>query len=176
MHHHSLSLVAIRLLARLLSSEFNAVGAVPVVYNTHQAYLLGAEAVLRFELDLARECDFTAAIKLVRGAYRGSEKHSLLQPCKIATDTEYDACARLLLHQIASSPDAREGHGAVDRGECDAVTRGGSGVGTGGAALMLATHNRPSVDAAMRKMEELGLRVGHPRVHLAQAMWREGVG
>ena len=52
-------------------AEFNLLGAAPLVYNTHQAYLRGAEETLREEVTVARSCGYTLAVKLVRGAYRG---------------------------------------------------------------------------------------------------------
>ena len=54
------------------SAEFNLPGAPPLVYNTHQAYLRGAEETLREEVTVARSCGYTLAVKLVRGAYRGA--------------------------------------------------------------------------------------------------------
>ena len=45
---------AIRLIARALMAEFNRRGEPPTLYNTHQAYLRGAEETLEAELRAAR--------------------------------------------------------------------------------------------------------------------------
>ena len=57
---------AIGMLARTLSREYNPPGAAPLLYNTHQAYLRGAEARLREELAHARAHGYTLAVKLAR--------------------------------------------------------------------------------------------------------------
>ena len=96
---------AIGMLARALSREYNPPGAAPLLYNTHQAYLRGAEARLREELAHARAHGYTLAVKLVRGAYTEGEVQrgnaAALQPSKAATDAAYDACAALLLRRLA---------------------------------------------------------------------------
>ena len=157
---------AISLLARTLSQEYNNSPAAsstgpPLLYNTHQAYLRGAEGRVREELAHARAHGYTLAIKLVRGAYTDGETRSgnggALQPNKAATDAAYDECAALLLRGVAHAE--REGEG-----------EGGSGGGGGGVAVLLATHNRPSVARATALMADLGLGASHPHVHLAQIL------
>jgi len=90
---------AIHLIARLLMREWNR-GALTVVYDTHQAYLVGTRERIQAELELAQLHGYTLGVKLVRGAYRATEMargSTRLQPSKEATDDEYDRCAALLL-------------------------------------------------------------------------------
>ena len=166
---------AISLLARTLSQEYNSpsasapVGGAPLLYNTHQAYLRGAEGRVREELAHARAHGYTLAIKLVRGAYTDGETRSgnggALQPNKAATDAAYDECAALLLRGVALGE--HEGRSSeVEGGGGD----GDGGGGGGGVAVLLATHNRPSVARATALMSELGLGASHPHVHIAQIL------
>jgi hypothetical protein len=139
---------AIRLLARTLASEFNSPTAPPIVYDTHQAYLRGTRERIAEELELAERGGYTLAVKLVRGAYRGSEAMrgggSQLQPTKGHTDAEYDECARLLVESsCAEKP-------------------------TG--ALVLATHNRASTFRVVEAMNAHGVPNEHARVHFAQIL------
>lgn len=157
---------AIRLIARELAREFNSSSSsssdtaaagvdrcatsahgTPIVFDTHQAYLVGAAERLAAELEHARRGGYTLAVKLVRGAYRHGEAQRdvrALQPSKEHTDDEYDRCARLLL---------------------DAATEEAPR-----AAVLLATHNRPSIEAVTSTMRERGLPLTHPRVHFAQIL------
>ena len=152
---------AIRLIARSLAAEFNRPPHAPLVYDTHQCYLLGAEERVRHELNLARAGGYTLAVKLVRGAYRGSEEATKLQPTKRATDLTYDACAMLLLEASTSSsaPPAQSSGGALAGTAAPAA-----------AALLLATHNRESVRKLVEHMRARGVSPSHERVHLAQIL------
>lgn len=124
----------------------------------------GAERRLQRDLQHARAEGYTMAAKLVRGAYVvGEAERSAstgvpypLLPHKDDTDAAYDRAVSVLLRAIAD----------------DAATDGTvSGVGdVASAACLVATHNRPSVEAAVRQMEALGLRSNHPRVHFAQIL------
>ncbi|KAK3094288.1 proline dehydrogenase, partial [Teratosphaeriaceae sp. CCFEE 6253] len=51
-----------------------------VVYGTYQAYLRQTPETLSAHLTTARKEGWTAAVKLVRGAYLGSEKRALIHP------------------------------------------------------------------------------------------------
>ncbi|CAE7736037.1 PRODH2, partial [Symbiodinium sp. CCMP2456] len=63
---------------------------------------------------------------------------------KEATDAAYDAAAGQVLARVAQ--------------------------GRPSAALMLATHNRRSIQQAVTKMEKLGLQRDHANVHFAQIL------
>ena len=136
---------AIRLIARELAREFNT--GSPLVYDTHQAYLRGAANRVAAELEHARRGGYTFAVKLVRGAYRVGEAQrdaGVLQPSKRHTDDEYDRCAQMLL-------DAATDESPV-------------------AAVLLATHNRASVDTFTSRMLANGIAEDHPRIHFAQIL------
>ena len=129
-------------IARALSAEFNPRGAAPTLYNTHQMYLRGARATLDEEAAHAAEAGYVLAVKLVRGAYMQTEPAAALQPSKGATDDAYDGAAALLLERVAD----------------------------GGGALLLATHNRRSLQKLGERMAELGLARDDPAVHAAQIL------
>eukprot|EP00308_Calcidiscus_leptoporus_P012109 CAMPEP_0119398132 /NCGR_PEP_ID=MMETSP1334-20130426/140687_1 /TAXON_ID=127549 /ORGANISM="Calcidiscus leptoporus, Strain RCC1130" /LENGTH=428 /DNA_ID=CAMNT_0007421987 /DNA_START=19 /DNA_END=1305 /DNA_ORIENTATION=+ len=147
---------AIRLLTRELAAEFNPSSAEPILYYTQQAYLQGAAASICSEMAHAKQRNYTFAVKLVRGAYRASESRTnphYLQPSKADTDREYDTCVERLLHELA----AAEGPQADERSRpC--------------VALLLATHNRPSIERACHLMRDLGLAKANSRVHFAQIL------
>lgn len=97
-------------------------------------------------------------VKLVRGAYRATEDPGLLQPSKRDTDDEYNACMRLLLDEVAQGSEFSDGSneqssGATDPHLLDQGNQGEVSVNrpnletSGGAALLLATHNRTSVSS-----------------------------
>lgn len=155
---------AIRLIARALAAEFNRPPRVPLVYDTHQAYLVGTEERLRHELQLAEAGGYTLAVKLVRGAYRVAEAlkdESVLQPTKHATDVAYDRCAALLLEASIAEPAA-----VAASSESDAAASASSSA----AALLLATHNRESVRKVTEKLQSSGQPLDHERVHIAQIL------
>ena len=164
---------AIRLIARTLAAEFNRAtgGAPPLVYDTHQAYLVGAERRIRAELAHAEANGYTLAVKLVRGAYRAGETlrdPSVLQPTKAHTDEAYDRCAALLLNA------ATDAIGARHLDAKDDVTKSAGALGSCGgapkAALLLATHNRGSAFAVADALRSSGEELSHPRVHFAQIL------
>jgi len=135
-----------------LMKEFNVQGMPPLVYNTYQMYLKDALDRVRLDVQAAVEGQYTFAAKVVRGAYLTTE-HQRAQErglpipthnSKADTDVAYDAAVQMVLEQISMDADA--------------------------AAIVVATHNRASVLAAIRWMRELGLAPDHERVALAQIM------
>ncbi|KAF8848290.1 FAD-linked oxidoreductase [Acephala macrosclerotiorum] len=69
------------------------------VYGTYQAYLKATPAVLAKHLKAAREGGFTLGVKLVRGAYLGSDPRHLIHDTKADTDRCYDGIAESLCHR-----------------------------------------------------------------------------
>ena len=147
------------------------------VYNTYQMYL--ADSLRRLQRDMeasegsgssGREekgsgspgCGgggggggvggFTFAAKVVRGAYQVQERAAAAaeaRPCPVferkgQTDEAYNEAVRRMLGRIHASGD--------------------------GAAIVVATHNRRSVELAVARMEQLGLPRDHAGVHVAQIM------
>lgn len=101
----------------------------PVIYGTYQAYKKGAPAILSNHLGLAQKEGFSLGVKLVRGAYLGSDPRHLFHDTKEDTDACYDALAASVLKRQWTS--AVQG-----RGEYPA------------ASLMIASHNAKSVRQA----------------------------
>ncbi|KUJ24433.1 FAD-linked oxidoreductase [Mollisia scopiformis] len=66
------------------------------VYGTYQAYLKATPKVLAGHMKAAREGGFTLGVKLVRGAYLGSDPRHLIHDTKADTDRAYDGIAESL--------------------------------------------------------------------------------
>lgn len=74
-----------------------------VIYGTYQAYLKEAPAVVANHLAAAREKGFTLGVKLVRGAYLGSDPRHLIHDTKADTDAAYDGIAESLVQGTYNS-------------------------------------------------------------------------
>lgn len=70
-----------------------------VVYSTYQAYLKAAPNILAEHLSIARKEGFTLGIKLVRGAYMGSDPRHLIHDTKADTDAAYDSIAESVIRR-----------------------------------------------------------------------------
>ncbi|KAK2625505.1 hypothetical protein QTJ16_004817 [Diplocarpon rosae] len=70
-----------------------------VIYGTYQAYLKSAPAVVSAHLAAARREGFTLGVKLVRGAYLGSDPRHLICDTKADTDAAYDGIAEALVRR-----------------------------------------------------------------------------
>lgn len=111
-----------------------------VVYGTYQAYLKATPTTLSRHLSAAREGGFTLGVKLVRGAYLGSDPRHLIHDTKADTDAAYDGIAEALLR--------RQWNGQLrpqDAGKEAAFPN---------VNLVLATHNRDSVLKAQAILSE----------------------
>ena len=67
-----------------------------VIYGTYQAYLKATPSVLASHLAAARQDGFTLGVKLVRGAYLGSDPRHLIHDTKGQTDAAYNGIAESL--------------------------------------------------------------------------------
>nr|POE99459.1 proline dehydrogenase 1, mitochondrial [Quercus suber] len=70
-----------------------------VVYSTYQAYLKQMPGALASHLEDARQNDFALGVKLVRGAYLGSEIRDLIHPSIEETHSAYDQLASALIQR-----------------------------------------------------------------------------
>nr|POE62775.1 proline dehydrogenase 1, mitochondrial [Quercus suber] len=70
-----------------------------VVYSTYQAYLKQMPEALARHLEDARQNNFALGVKLVRGAYLGSDIRGLIHPSIEATHSAYDELASALIHR-----------------------------------------------------------------------------
>ncbi|KAK3382052.1 FAD-linked oxidoreductase-like protein [Lasiosphaeria ovina] len=75
-----------------------------VVYGTYQAYLKATPATLSNHLSIARDEGFALGVKLVRGAYLGSDPRHLIHDTKANTDAAYDGIAEALLRRQWRAP------------------------------------------------------------------------
>jgi hypothetical protein len=119
-----------------------------VVYNTYQAYLLSARTSLAAHLALAEEENFTLGVKLVRGAYLGSEQERrVIWPSIEATHHSYD--------EILSALVQRKYNDFLQpavKGENSASTATSATLPP--TNVVLATHNAASVALAQRLRRE----------------------
>lgn len=78
-----------------------------VIYGTYQAYLKATPSVLASHLKTAQKEGFTLGVKLVRGAYLGSDPRHLIHDTKDDTDTHYNGIAEALLRRKWVKPLAK---------------------------------------------------------------------
>jgi proline dehydrogenase len=108
----------------------------PCVYGTYQAYLKSCPETLASHLRAARDGGFSVGVKLVRGAYLGSDPRHLIHDTKEDTDKAYNSVASAVLAQEWT--DKLRGSGEFPE-----------------ASLVVASHNAESVQMA-RGMVERG--------------------
>ncbi|KAL2022112.1 hypothetical protein VTK56DRAFT_6156 [Thermocarpiscus australiensis] len=113
-----------------------------VVYGTYQAYLKSTPATLSRHLAAAREGGFTLGVKLVRGAYLGSDPRHLIHDTKADTDAAYDSIAEALLRRRWNAQLRVPGEGEE--------------AAFPNVNVVLATHNRESVLKAQAMLAEGG--------------------
>ncbi|KAF6843705.1 proline oxidase [Colletotrichum musicola] len=109
--------------------KYNTTPGSAVIYGTYQAYLKAAPETLWRHLEIARADGFALGVKLVRGAYIGSDPRHLIHDTKADTDVAYDGIAESLL---------RRQWGDVLRGDSQMPP----------VSLVLASHNADSVRKA----------------------------
>ena len=112
-----------------------------VVYGTYQAYLRSTPTTLAQHLALAQQEGFTLGVKLVRGAYMGSDPRALFWSSKEETDNTYDGIVEALLKKRWNSVLQPSTKGADDRISSE-------------VAFVLASHNHQSVQKAMAIRED----------------------
>ncbi|KAK2018484.1 proline dehydrogenase [Colletotrichum eremochloae] len=100
-----------------------------LIYGTYQAYLKSTPQTLQQHLRTAQTEGFTLGVKLVRGAYLGSDPRHLIHDTKADTDACYDGIAESLL---------KKQWGDVLRGDFEIPP----------VSLVLASHNAESVRRA----------------------------
>jgi proline dehydrogenase len=157
---------AVEVIVRRLSKQFNALGSVPVVYNTYQMYLTRSPGVIRRDLRAAYAGGYAFAAKIVRGAYMVSEREyardkGLLDPIlpsKACTDAAYDAIISELLQLIA----------ARGTGDMNVTTRQFERAAD--VHILIASHNSASITRAAEAMEALGICRSDTRVYFAQIL------
>lgn len=135
-----------------LQQKFNAKDVTdrPVIFNTYQCYLKDMPERMVTDLQRSERFSFHFAAKLVRGAYMVHERNRA-QQLNIASpihdtirDTHkcYDESVKILLEY-------RQKHGP-------------------GLELMIASHNKKSIEKAVHLMSRLGIDSNDSTVHFAQ--------
>lgn len=110
-----------------------------VIYGTYQAYLKATPSVVASHLRAARDEGFTLGVKLVRGAYLGSDPRHLIHDTKADTDACYDGVAEALLRREWAGPLAEFAPPSKE---------GGGGGRFPGVNMVLASHNADTVRKA----------------------------
>jgi len=113
-----------------------------VVYGTYQAYLRSSPTILAQHLAVAQREGFTLGVKLVRGAYLGSDPAHLFWSTKKETDRAFDEMADAVM---------RRKYNAMLKPMHDLE---GNPPGFPKVSLVLASHNHVSVQKAMSVRQE----------------------
>ena len=100
--------------AMFFMRRFNT-GGRAVVFNTYQMYLKRSEIVLRTHLAEAEKEGWRLGVKLVRGAYLGSDPRDLIHDTKAETDRAYDEAAALLIGKGVDTVVASHNRASVER-------------------------------------------------------------
>ncbi|KAL7519508.1 hypothetical protein ACHAWX_004260 [Stephanocyclus meneghinianus] len=143
---------AIDSLALELQQKFNAKDITdrPVIFNTYQCYLKDMPTRMVTDLKRSERFSFHFAAKLVRGAYMVHErerakKMNYSSPVHLSIDDThrcYDESIKILLqHRREHQP---------------------------GLELMIASHNKKSIEKTVQLMKEMGLHPSDCAVHFAQ--------
>ncbi|CAH0057733.1 unnamed protein product [Clonostachys solani] len=117
--------------------KYNTEAHDAVIYGTYQAYKKNCPQIISEHLAIAQKEGWTLGVKLVRGAYLGSDPRHLLHDTKADTDACFDAIAESVLTREWTN--AVKGEGAYPN-----------------TAMVLATHNADSVRRA-RAIADAGL-------------------
>jgi proline dehydrogenase len=123
-----------------------------LVYGTYQAYLKATPSVLASHLAVARKEGFTLGVKLVRGAYLGSDPRHLIHDTKADTDAAYNGIAESLVRRSYGSI-LKPADGETDFPPVNAV---------------LAGHNHTSV-RKIRSLRTMQVQSGEKQTDLVYA-------
>ncbi|KAK8112296.1 proline dehydrogenase [Apiospora kogelbergensis] len=134
-----------------------------LVYGTYQAYLKSTPATLARHLAEARENGFTLGVKLVRGAYLGSDPRDIIHDTKEATDLCYDGVAEALIRRewnaVLAPSSSSSSSSATDEKKPEAFPL---------VSLVLGSHNQASVRRARAVRDVLPAHEGTRELAIAQ--------
>ncbi|KAK7963416.1 proline dehydrogenase [Apiospora saccharicola] len=135
--------------------KYNTTPGHALVYGTYQAYLKKAPATLADHLAIAGKENFTLGVKLVRGAYLGSDPREIIHDTKEDTDACYDGISEALI-----------------RREWNTVLRPTSESAKAETfplvSLVLGSHNQTSVRRARAIRDEIPAHEGTRELAIAQ--------
>lgn len=115
-----------------------------VVYNTYQAYLKKTPEILGQHMEIARNEGFTLGVKMVRGAYLGSDDRSQIHSTIEGTHNAYDCIASALIRRKYNDM-LKAADGKAEKPLPD-------------INVVLATHNAASVEKAQALRQEQASR------------------
>jgi hypothetical protein len=125
-----------------------------LIYATYQAYLRSTPTTLSRHLAVAEAEGFVLGVKLVRGAYLGTEPRHLIWQEKEETDRTYDCLAERLIRRQYQG--VLKLHNPSPPIECPFPE----------VDLLLASHNRASVERAQEIRNEQSL-AGEKQIEMA---------
>ncbi|XP_065054557.1 proline dehydrogenase 1, mitochondrial-like isoform X2 [Rhopilema esculentum] len=122
----------------------------PVVFNTYQCYLKGAQDTVLVDLELAKRENFYFGAKLVRGAYMEQERARAatvgyddpIHPNYEATNNSYNTVIDCIMKAVAER----------------------------GASVMIASHNEESVRLTVDKMKKYAIEPRAGKVFFGQLL------
>lgn len=123
------------------------------IYGTYQAYLKATPSILSKHLALAKTDGFTLGVKLVRGAYLGSDPRHLINDTKTDTDAAYNGIAESLI---------RRSYGDILKPANPNETAFPP------INMVLATHNHTSVEKAKR-IRSIQSQTGEEKIDMVYA-------
>ncbi|KAK7936103.1 Proline dehydrogenase [Apiospora marii] len=135
--------------------KYNTTPGHALIYGTYQAYLKKAPAVLAEHLAAAGKDKFTLGVKLVRGAYLGSDPREIIHDTKEDTDACYDGISEALI-----------------RREWNTVLKPSPATKSSDpfplVSLVLGSHNQTSVRRARAIRDEIPAHEGTRELAIAQ--------
>ena len=133
-----------------------------LIYGTYQAYLHSTPSTLARDLGHAATEGFVLGIKLVRGAYLGSDPRTLMWDTKEETDAAYDSIAESLLRRRYEPLLALQNRSQRNGASIPASSSFPN------VNLVLAGHNISSVRKVMA-IQEQQVRNGEQRIEMVYA-------
>ena len=133
-----------------------------VIFNTYQAYLQSTPATLARHLAIADKKGFVLGVKLVRGAYFGTDPQHIFWSSKVETDRTFDGIAEALIRRSYNDVLTPVREGEEEKNERNGTPKFAE------AEILLATHNYESVRKAVKTWTETR-RSGTPRPKMAFA-------
>mmetsp|Transcript_17236 Transcript_17236/g.16568 ORF Transcript_17236/g.16568 Transcript_17236/m.16568 type:complete len:471 (-) Transcript_17236:106-1518(-) len=166
---------AVEIIAQILSEKYNLTN--PVVFNTYQTYLKRTPKVLKRDMNRAKTGNYIFAAKIVRGAYILSERKAAMNsihghedpvlPSRVDTDLAYNLAVESILKSI-SPLNINRSITKNSKEHFREHSTGHSKEHSKEPAVMIATHNRESIQLAVDTMLKLGIPNDHPNVQFAQ--------
>ena len=171
----------VEVIAQLVAQKYNKKHERAALYNTYQMYLRRTPAALKRDMALAKEKGYVFAAKIVRGAYMMSERETAedggeedpVLPTREDTSDAYNSAVDSVLQAIAAA--AQENSLLVSAAGTEEIygedgSRVERDIGVCIPSVMIASHNRISLQMAVDAMERLNLPNGSPQVHFAQIL------